>query len=60
MKKNLLNEGVTVEFVKNGGLEDGLLLVKDVYTAKVEVIDAEDANLKVQLDVPYKDIKAIL
>jgi len=54
MKKNLLEVGNAVEFVKNGNIDNGVLIEKAVYNAKIEN-DNKDV-----IEVPYKDIKEIL
>jgi len=56
MKKNLLENGQNVEFVKAGELFEGVLIEKNVYNATVELAN-DDKDV---LDVPYKDIKEIL
>ena len=50
----MLEVGNSVEFVKDGSLEVGVLIEKDVYNAKIE------NNEKDVIDVPYKDIKDLI
>ena len=56
MKKNLLSVGYVVEFVKGGALLNGIIIEKDTYNTKIEIMDEQ--GVKSVVECPYKDIKA--
>ncbi len=58
----MLTEGDVVEVKVDGGVEDGILLVKDGCFAKVDVYtEDEDGNDVTKIvAIPYKDIIEIV
>lgn len=59
MKKALLKLGNTVEFLKDGMINDGTLVAKNAYNADIEAVTTDEQEDAV-ITVPYKDIKSIV
>jgi hypothetical protein len=53
-----LELGNKVEYLKYGMVNEGTLIEKDTYNAKIEV--PENENASAVLTIPYKDIKTVI